>query len=388
LYTQIEVVEHVLRLLQESNRVSTYKPAVLLALIDLALEQKMEDGTARVQILTRDVAEKVISYYWDQTSPFRDGVKNSSRVLLQCTSHKSDSSQASIVSEIKKYRDTFGIPDMPRRAALAADQEGYRRLCDRVEWTLIAMPLPKLQRIGKESKEMIYSIQWRDGHNNQDTSKTLLQKSGVNKYQLDPIMNIDSIYATIQLLPGVALAFANLHSLLRPHVIQHWVNDVVRWNSLQHSDVSSDVSGFLFSDFRRTNLAPVRDSILDFDSGRCFYCDRSVSAGAEIDHFIPWARTHDDGIHNLVAACPACNQNKSDFFGSHNQLDKWLSRIRSRSDGLKKIADKTQWEFRPTQALARATNIYSRLPDKIVVWDAQKRFIPLNMAHVQRLLIA
>ena len=388
MYTQIEVVEHVLRILQESNRVSTYKPAVLLALIDLALDQNIADGTARVQILTRDVAEKVISYYWDQTSPFHDAVKKSSRVLLQCTAHKNDSSQAAIVSDIKKFRDSFAIADMPRRAASAADPEGYRKLCDRVEWTLIEMPLPKLQRIGKESKDIIYSIKWRDDHSNQDTSKFLLQKMDVKRYQLDPKKNVESVYATIDLLPGVASAFANLHSLLRPHVIQHWVNDVVRWNNLKHSDVSSDVSGFLFSDFRRVNLAPVRDKIVEFDSGRCFYCDRSVSAGAEIDHFIPWTRTHDDGLHNLVAACPACNNSKSDYLGSHKQLGKWLSRIRSRSDGLKDIAEKAHWEFRPTQALARAKNIYSKLPDQIVVWDSQKKFVPLNLADVQRLLIA
>jgi 5-methylcytosine-specific restriction endonuclease McrA len=44
----------------------------------------------------------------------------------------------------------------------------------------------------------------------------------------------------------------------------------------------------------------------------CFHCAAPLTAGAEVDHFLPWSRFADDGIDNLVAAHPRCNGNKRD----------------------------------------------------------------------------
>jgi 5-methylcytosine-specific restriction endonuclease McrA len=388
MYSPIEVVEHVLRLLQEGTRVSTYKPAVLLALIDLSLEKVVVDENAPMQILTRDIAEKVLAYYWDHTSPFNDAVNKSSRILIQCTSHKNDASQAKIVSDIRKYRESFGAGDISRHVARMNDRQGYNRLREKVEMTLIEMPIPKLQRIGKDNRDILYSIRWRDDHANQDSRKVEFQKTEVRKYQLRQSREAEAVYGTVDLLPGVGSTFASLHSLLRPHVIQHWVSDVVRWNDLQHSDVSSDVSGFLFSDYRRTNLAPIRDRIGKLDCHKCFYCGCELTEDLAIDHFVPWSRTHDDGLHNLVSACSDCNLNKSDYLVSPNQLRKWAARIRSRSAELTEIAERSNWEFRPEQALARASNIYSKLPNGILVWDAKKRFVHLDLIEARDSLTA
>jgi 5-methylcytosine-specific restriction endonuclease McrA len=385
MYTPIEVVEHVLRLLQEGNRVSTYKNAVLLALIDLSLEQSIPRPDDRISIKTRDITEKVISYYWDQTLLFADRNEMSARVLRQIA--PGPASNASIIKSIRDFRERRGSDGVSLRAARLADRAGYIKLCNEVEWTLIAMPLPKLQRVGRANDDILYSIRWRDDHKNQNDTKPKAQRSEVAQYQAVASRTAVDVYDSVELLPGVGSAFASLHALLRPHIIQHWISDVVSWNGLEHSDTRSDVSGFLFSDFQRVSLAPVREVLIDFDLRSCFYCCRNLTGDVEIDHFIPWSRTHDDGLHNLVTSCRACNQDKLDYFGSHSHLKKWLDRMNGRRRELESLSARIQWEFHPQKAIARAANIYSKMPHNILVWDGMGEFIPLDLMRVRELLV-
>src|SRR5687767_8851410 len=97
-----------LSLLDESARTSTYKPALLLALVDRAQEY-LDGGTVPVRAL----AERVVELYWPQTLEY----PTTGDVLRQ-----NQGGQALIVSAIVKFRadhaaTTRRLPEAVRRDA-------------------------------------------------------------------------------------------------------------------------------------------------------------------------------------------------------------------------------------------------------------------------------
>jgi diadenosine tetraphosphate (Ap4A) HIT family hydrolase len=134
--------ERMLQLLDESRRVATYKYAVLLALTDLCLEQASAMGDPPVAVTTHELAEKVLELYWPHTAAF-DG-KGGMTVLRQNTG-----GQAEILSAIGNFREHYAAdPSEPLSRARHRAPDQYERLVRTVEWKLIEMPLPKLQRLG------------------------------------------------------------------------------------------------------------------------------------------------------------------------------------------------------------------------------------------------
>lgn len=59
------LAEKIFNMLDESARTSTYKSALLLALMDRAQEH-LDDG----EVPVRELAERVIELYWPQTRPY------------------------------------------------------------------------------------------------------------------------------------------------------------------------------------------------------------------------------------------------------------------------------------------------------------------------------
>jgi hypothetical protein len=76
------------RLLSEGDFTATYKFALLMALADIAVERGHDD-VRPLEIPMRDIAEKFVDYYWQQTMPYKsaglghDNKNASSSVLRQ-----------------------------------------------------------------------------------------------------------------------------------------------------------------------------------------------------------------------------------------------------------------------------------------------------------------
>jgi hypothetical protein len=77
---QVKFLVNLQRLLAEGQFAATYEYALLLALADISVEKGDESGSA-LKILTRDIAEKFVNYYWRQSVPYAAGAK--ARVLQQ-----------------------------------------------------------------------------------------------------------------------------------------------------------------------------------------------------------------------------------------------------------------------------------------------------------------
>ena len=84
---------------------------------------------------------------------------------------------------------------------------------------------------------------------------------------------------------------------------------------------------------RRKSITGVRDALMGYQRGACFYCRSPISARsrdeacADVDHVLPWALRElmlphtPDGAWNLVLACQPCNRGPSGKFDRLPSLD-------------------------------------------------------------------
>ena len=244
------------------------------------------------------------------------------------------------------------------------------------------MPLPKLQRIGDRNLEWLYRIEWRDA-DERDPSKLerpIPYQREVRAYQHGAPSDFDN---RIHLQPGVAPAFARLHALLRPYVLRHWTAQVVRLNGLP----DDDVGGFLF-DREREDTAALRGPLVALQRGLCFYCEARLPSEVHVDHFIPWARHPDNGVHNLVAADGRCNGAKKDYLASVDHVARWRRRSREHGDALERIASAEHWDGGEERILGVARAIYLALPNEMPLWQSGRSFEASDAALLRRALVA
>lgn len=91
---------------------------------------------------------------------------------------------------------------------------------------------------------------------------------------------------------------------------------VARMNKLEEAELEQ----FLFGP-ERISLEPTRQPLRALQKNRCFYCEGGITGRADVDHFIPWSRYPDDGLDNLVAAHPKCNNSERDFLAAAEHVE-------------------------------------------------------------------
>lgn len=243
----------------------------------------------------------------------------------------------------------------------------HAQLVDEVEWTLIAMPLPKLRRVGGQDTHWLYRINWQDGAN-------LPRRREIRRYQGGELVGFDNM---LRFQSGVAEAFVRLAGILRPFVLQHWAAKVAALNKIEVNDLSN----FLFG-VERIGLDAVRAPLIDLQSGACFYCGDRLRGRAEVDHFIPWARRPDNSLHNLVAAHPQCNNAKRDFLAAGRHLERWRNRSVLREQELQSVGAELQWGVGDERVLGIARGVYLGLPTDSRLWVRKGEFEALDRGLV------
>jgi hypothetical protein len=82
---QVRFIANIERILSEGSFVATYKYALLIALVELAIERG-EDSNRELVLPIRDIADKFAELYWRQAAPYEaDGVSGVGLVLHQNT---------------------------------------------------------------------------------------------------------------------------------------------------------------------------------------------------------------------------------------------------------------------------------------------------------------
>lgn len=355
----VAFAERVLTLLSQGSFVATYKYAVLLALMDLCLERTERNGSAPESVTTRQLAEKVLELYWPQSAEF------GGRTLRQ-----NAGAQARIVTDICAFRDGLDDPSMSMHRARLQAPDRFERLIRKVEWTLILMPLPRLQVVGGDVDRVLYEIGW--------DAAIGAQRRVVTRYQAGAPGVFDN---NIRLLPGVGDRLVALNGLLRPLLHRAWSAMVAQLNGLHESRLES----FLFG-ANRTALTAVRRPLHEIQRGSCLYCGKRLGDGAQVDHFIPWARFPDNGLENLVLSHERCNNWKRDFLAADGHLERWRERNVRESGALGQAAAERRWETHPADTLGAARGIYLRLPSRAKLWLRANEFCSVNRERVATIL--
>ena len=342
--------ERLLALLDQGSFVATYKYAVLLGLMDLCLEKTNRDGVAPDSVTTRQLAEKVLALYWPQTAEFRG------RTLRQNCGE-----QARIVSDILGFRASLADPSETLDRARSEAPGRFERLVQSVEWTLINMPLPKLQLVGGQPEQLIYRIAWDEENKPSRSIVRVYQRTG------------GGFDNQIRFYQSVGDHLRILNGLLRPLVHRAWSAMVAQLNDLDESRLER----FLFG-LDRTQLAAVRPGLVELQHGQCFYCGARLPREADVDHFIPWCRYPDNGIDNLVVADKKCNGAKKDFLAAAAHVGKWRGRNNVDSRSLAELARSEEWESHPQDTLGVARGLYLRMPREARLWVSGSDFRPAD----------
>ena len=216
--------------------------------------------------------------------------------------------QAAIVTPILRFRDQAGAGARALPETVRHDNS-WASLVDRVEETLAEWPIPRLQR---PCTSFLYEFGWR------------WEEAGgwsLRAYRSGP--------RAIVLYHGVGDALTSLGPLLRPFITRWWTDQAAQLNP----DVEAARSVLEFEDFLfgrdRITLERIGEGLLDRQHGDCFYCNTRLGTRREIDHFIPWSHSGDDGIDNLVAACQRCNNGKRAALPGPTHVAHLLERNRS-----------------------------------------------------------
>ncbi len=339
--------ENLLAVLGGGRFTSTYKYAVVLALLDLCLEQDERNRGAPVSVTTRQLAEKVIELYWPHARIF-DG----RRVLRQ-----NRGGQAEVLAAIERLlaANAGGASPTFDRAKRKWSVD-FETLVREVEWVLVEMPLPKLQRIGSELVPFVYQIAWDDGVKKRDFRGP----------------DFDNL---IRFVPGAGDHLIRLSGLIRPLVQREWAALVARLNDDLVQD--AELAAFLFES-ERAALTPVRSDLRQLQDDRCFYCDGPLGTNAQVDHFIPWSRHPDNGLDNLVVADARCNGKKRDRLAAASHVAHWREHGRAFGSGLAEIARRRTWPRNAERSQAVARAIYLRLPRGTRLWLRDDELEPLD----------
>lgn len=349
--------ERLLALLDQTSTSTTYKYALLLAIIDSLMRRAGPAGEPADTLPVRTLAERVIELYWDQASPY----PATGGVLRQ-----SQTGQAEIVTLVRRLREGVGRQaPLTLAEARAQSPELVERLIDEVEWKLIEMPLPRLQRVQGVDDPFLYEIEWDESVRRSD-----LRRDGSRR--------------EIRLRPGVGRELLQLATLVRPLVERLWAGRVVAYNRLPEGDVER----FLFGS-ERLAVARIRLALVELQAGRCFYTGRPLRSGrAQVDHFLPWARVPTNAIENLVVADARVNRDKRAFLAGGDHVARWRTRLRDQGADLAQVAAAGRWETDAASTLSLARAVYLRLGPEAPLWVAEQRFEPADPARLRALLAA
>jgi 5-methylcytosine-specific restriction endonuclease McrA len=281
---QLVFLEKIQRLFDEGEFSATYKFALMLTLIELAIECGTDDDAELILPLDA-VAERFALLYWRQSSsygPASEEVENG--ILLQ-----NKGKQAAVINRVRAiYNDVQG------NLAKAPGHQQWQRTISEIRTVVHNMPLRHLQVFGGQTDRFMYEYPC--------TNNVLVLKQGVSH-------NLRRFSPLIQ-------------QLAKAGWVQH-----IRSNRLNASLLGKkdDLESFMFGT-PRALLARISPILSQMQDRRCFYCQGMLHSQSEVDHFIPWSRYPRDTAHNFVVAHRGCNNDKRDMLAARRHLERWLDR--------------------------------------------------------------
>lgn len=336
---QLDFLTKVQRLFNESDFSSTYKYALLISLADLAIELGKDDDS-ELELSNRQIAERFIELYWQQSSPYKTSNANDSGVLFQ-----NHGTQAAIIKAIQAFRDenNFNSPNAAKHS------KEYKSLITAVARTVAKQPINYLQNVGGGALPFLYE---------RNTSSITLKK-------------------------GVAYCLRRFQPLIQQLARSRWT-DYIKKNAKNISILGEkdDLNSFLFETSRKT-LALVCKELKALYGCKCFYCNKAT-AELEVDHFIPFSLYPRDLMHNFVLACPSCNRSKSDSLAARIHLNKWTELTAKNSEAIARIGERAGVSSNLNTSIAIAEWGYgAAIEANGLVWNGPKSHEKISCEYLE-----
>jgi 5-methylcytosine-specific restriction endonuclease McrA len=353
--------EKLLALLDTGSFTTSYKYALLLALLDATLEGTGPGGEPPATLSGRDLGQRVFELYWRQARPYSE-----EGPLRQ-------SKQRDIVIKLAELRAELAVSEhLPLDRARSRYPDAIDRLEQETVATVVRYPIPLLQRFGTGAgaveDRFVYDYGWEEG----------ISAGRVHRTDFDD---------RLHLVTGAGEHLIALAGLARPVVEREWLRHVARRNADQVDELR--LEAFLFGS-ERTSLLAVREPLLQVQGGRCFYCDGERGAW-EVDHFLPWARWPDDRLDNLVVAHRHCNNDKRAALAGLHHLARWWRRLEPGARvarQLEEVAVRLEWPRRPDRTAGGARGLYLHQPEGAMLWVARGEVEPLQHRRLEEILHA
>lgn len=337
-------------LLAEGEFVSTYKYALLLALVRWAIEHPQHPEGQPVDAAV--LAPHFVELYWGHALPFHtDVASDEARAVAEPVSKWPSTRDLLVQDRGRQDPRILGlIRDAHRQCGhvlRVLDARDHRTLLRKVTQTITAMPLWKLQTVRTRTEP--HAFLYRPGGKR---SQFFLQPGAL----------------------GCLIAFA---PLIQDTVRGAWLRFVLRYNKRLLSP-ADQVESFLFPD-GRAGLDAWRPLLLEMQGRRCFYCRSDVRGTGAVDHFLPWARYPRDLGHNFVFAHSGCNMAKSDHLAATGHLAAWCQRNATHGGELASAFDRAGLPHDWPVLWNVATSLYGSAADQgSDVWNKEQKFDRLD----------
>jgi 5-methylcytosine-specific restriction endonuclease McrA len=260
---------NIIALFRHASMSSSYKPALLLAIVRCVRAEKSSGD--RIELA--DLAAQYLALYWTQVVVFR--LRHSPR----------DAAQPLIVQLIRGAADRHGTRKL-------ADLPSYARetLIREIESVLPINVLAAFHRSRPAGLPLLFT--WKKKQANIELA------SGAKTYITE---------SATELIVIATYFWARYLSSLNatPHIVEKL--EPLRSN--------------------RSSLVKYSRVLMGFGECECFYCGVTLSASnisPSVDHFIPWTFVYEDRLWNLVLSCNRCNASKSDGLPTEELLERLI----------------------------------------------------------------
>lgn len=348
---QLKFLHKIQRLLESGRFTSTYKFALLIALTNVAVANGNE-SSATLIIDLEDVAREFLMLYWPQAKPYQ-------HLRVQLSQNSNALKPATILTLLGK-EVASGKSDLAR---LRRNTGARDKLVTAARDLIVRMPLGRLQQFETVSDKSVSRDQFM--------------------YEFPAESGAQRALRTITLKSDVGACLRSLRGVIIALVQARWV----RWVRENNPALGRDrnLEAFMFGQ-DRVALAQLAPKLYELQDGRCFYTQKRLDGikGAEVDHYIAWARYPSNDPLNLVLASRAANNDKRDHIPSTRHLSVWLARnMRHAQDltnsdygeGLESSASVAiaHWAYRAAAAVGSPA------------WDAPKQFVEIGDEWVRLL---
>ena len=276
--SQIEFLQKIQTLFEDSSFSATYKYALLITLTTLAIELG-NNQAEELTIPSKKIATRFSELYWPQIKEYSSG--RDVGVLNQ-----NNGVQAKIISILSDIQTITGLDSFSD----VLTNPIWTSKINSIVTTIWQNPVFYLQ---EDTNQFIYTYSDKE-------SLTLTKEAHV--------------------------CLRKFSEYIIQYAKNGWMTHLkTNTKNQQILNTDSDLESFLFGASRET-LIQLRPLLMEYQQGKCFYCARNLggNTNADVDHFIPWKKYSRNIAENLVLACPTCNRSKSDMLAGKTHLENWL----------------------------------------------------------------